>query len=86
MSFSPDNPHFILGHMFFLNLRTFTVVSIRAQRSIIVNGSYIKGLDKQKFQQKTVNFFLPILFRICFGCSKNETVLLSTHKIFLVEK
>ena len=36
------------------------------------------GLDKQKFQSKIVNISLPILFSICFGCSKNhliETVL-----------
>ena len=28
------------------------------------------GLDKQKFQRKIVNFFLPMNFNICFGCSK----------------
>ena len=31
----------------------------------------ITGLDKQnKIQQKIVNIFLPIIFSICFGCSK----------------
>ena len=42
------------------------------------------GLDKQNFQCKIVNIFLPISFNICFGCSKGrltETVLLSTHNI-----
>ena len=51
------------------------------------------GLDKQNFQRKIVNIFLPIIFSIFFGCikepshwdgSKNrliETVLLSTHNI-----
>ena len=45
---------------------------------------FTTGLDKQKFQHKIVNIFLPINFNICFGCSKNrliETVLLSTHNI-----
>ena len=28
------------------------------------------GLDKQFFQCKIVNMFLPIIFSICFGCSK----------------
>ena len=44
------------------------------------------GLDKQNFQHKSVNIFLPISLNICFGCSKepsNETVLLSTHNIYL---
>ena len=42
------------------------------------------GLDKQKFQRKIVNIFLPINFNICFGAQKNrliETVLLSTNNI-----
>ena len=28
------------------------------------------GLDKQIFERKIVNIFLPISFNICFGCSK----------------
>ena len=28
------------------------------------------GLDKQNFLRKIVNIFLPIIFSICFGCSK----------------
>ena len=28
------------------------------------------GLDKQNFEGKIVNIFLPISFNICFGCSK----------------
>ena len=28
------------------------------------------GLDEQGFQSKIVNFFLPISFNLCFGCSK----------------
>ena len=38
----------------------------------------------KNFQRKIVNIFLPIIFSICFGCSKNrliKTVLLSTHII-----
>ena len=30
----------------------------------------VTGLDKQKFQRKSVNIFLPINFNICFGRSK----------------
>ena len=29
--------------------------------------------DKQKFQRKNVNIFLPINFSICFGCSKEPS-------------
>ena len=42
------------------------------------------GLDKQNFQRKTVNIFLPIIFSIFFGAQKNsliETICLSTHNI-----
>ena len=42
------------------------------------------GLDRQKFQIKIVNIFLPITLSICFGCSKEPShwdVLLSTHNI-----
>ena len=42
------------------------------------------GLDKQKKQGKIVNIFLPIIFSICFGCSKepsNWDDSLSTHNI-----
>ena len=31
------------------------------------------GLDKQNFQRKIVNIFLPISFNICFGCSKEPS-------------
>ena len=31
------------------------------------------GLDKQNFQSKIVNIFLPINFNICFGCSKEPS-------------
>ena len=30
----------------------------------------IISLDKQKNQRKIVNNFLPIIYSICFGCSK----------------
>ena len=33
----------------------------------------ITGLDKKKNQRKIVNIFLPILFGICFGCSKEPS-------------
>ena len=47
-------------------------------------GCESTGLDKQFFQRKIVNIFLPINFNICLGAQKNrliETVLLSTHNI-----
>ena len=31
------------------------------------------GLDKKTFQLKIVNIFLPIIFSICFGCSKEPS-------------
>ena len=40
-------------------------------------------------QHKILNFFLPIIFKICIGCSKEpslETVLLSPTTFVLVEK
>ena len=33
-------------------------------------ANFFTGLDKQTFQRKIVNIFLPINFNICFGCSK----------------
>ena len=50
-----------------------------------VNWNYICiGIDKQNFRRKILTIFLPIIFSICFGCSKDrliERVLLSTHNI-----
>ena len=31
------------------------------------------GLINKKFQRKIVNIFLPIMFSICFGCSKEPS-------------
>ena len=31
------------------------------------------GLDKQNFERKIVNIFLPISFDICFECSKEPS-------------
>ena len=31
------------------------------------------GLDKQNFQRRIVNIFLPINFSICFGCSREPS-------------
>ena len=54
------------------------------------NFQYLGSLYSQvkinkKNQHKIANFFLPIILSICFGCSKDlsliETVLLSTHNI-----
>ena len=42
------------------------------------------GLDKQNFQRKIVNIFLPISLTYVLGAQKNhlsEAVLLSTHNI-----
>ena len=33
----------------------------------------ITGRDKHIFERKIVNFFLPISFNICFGCSKEQS-------------
>ena len=44
----------------------------------------ITGLDKQKFQRKIVNIFLPKFLAYVLGAQKNhliETVILSTHNI-----
>ena len=35
--------------------------------------SYNTGLDKQNFECKIVNIFLPISLNICFGCSKEPS-------------
>ena len=35
--------------------------------------SIYTGLDKQKNQRKVVNIFLPIVFSLCFGCSKEPS-------------
>ena len=32
-----------------------------------------QGLDTQKIQRKILNIFLPIIFSICFGCSKEPS-------------
>ena len=37
------------------------------------NLHYVTGLDKQNFECKIVNIFLPITFNICFGCSKEPS-------------
>ena len=47
---------------------------------LITNEQLYIGLDKHNFEHKIVNSFLPISFNICFGCSK-EPSLLSTHNI-----
>ena len=42
------------------------------------------GFDKQKFECRIVNVFLPTSCNICLGAQKNhliETVLLSIHNI-----
>ena len=31
------------------------------------------GLDKQNFERKIVNIFLPLSFNICFMCSKEPS-------------
>ena len=33
----------------------------------------LTGLDKQNFERKILNIFLPISFKICFGCSKEPS-------------
>ena len=43
------------------------------------------GLDKHNFSAYSGKYFHTHHFNICFGCSI-ETVLLSTHNIFLDEK
>ena len=33
----------------------------------------VRDLDKQNFECKIINIFLPISFNICFGCSKEPS-------------
>ena len=35
--------------------------------------NHITGLDKQIFERKIVNTFLPISLNVCFGCSKEPS-------------
>ena len=45
--------------------------------SVIRNSFYLQylptGLDKQNFQRKIENIFLPVNFSICFGCLKEPS-------------
>ena len=47
-----------------------TVISKLLKARCVVKGI---GLDKQHFKSKTVNIFLPIIFKICFGYSKEPS-------------
>ena len=44
------------------------------QQSVICTQSdyFGTGLDKQNFERKFVNIFLPISLNICFGCSTSH--------------
>ena len=60
-------------------------VTIQApQVSEIIN--YSIGLDKQKIQRKIVNIFLPIIFSMCFGCSKKPSFEYPQHMFWLRSK
>ena len=52
-------------------------LNIHGQLSSEVKDQYILtehiGLDKQNFQRKNVNIFLPISLNICFWCSKEPS-------------
>ena len=76
------------GNLKMVNLAGLLICWLHATVRFSCNetcGSSVTGLDKQFFQRKIVNIFLPIIFSICFGCSKDpsqhliETVLLCTH-------
>ena len=46
------------------------MVLLRTQ-SILIQMDKNTALDKTFFERKIVNIFLPISFKICFGCSKD---------------
>ena len=54
-----------------------TDIDINRKKLLDANVEYpfgeYTGLDKQNFQRKIVNIFLPIIFSICFGCSKEPS-------------
>ena len=39
----------------------------------VVTGWFTRVEINKNFQRKIVNFFLPINFNICFGCSKEPS-------------
>ena len=59
LSESLSSPIFIYSFIDFLTITVY----------IALFQSYT-GYDKHFFKRKIVNIFLPISFRICFGCSK----------------
>ena len=55
-------------------LLVFCVISIFSHVLIYLSDkSEIDLSDKQIFENKIVNIFLPISFNICFGCSKDPS-------------
>ena len=39
---------------------------------VYLESSHVQYVNKN-FQRKTVNIFIPIIFSICFGCSKEPS-------------
>ena len=67
MKFLKRTEHLICFLMVVLFLR------IRQFNTLMSVFKILTGLDKQNFQLKIVNIFLPINFNICFGCSKERS-------------
>ena len=55
-----------------LNFHSCNVYLVLSYCSHVLLNIYI-GLDKQKFQRKIINIFLPIIFSMCFGFSKEPS-------------
>ena len=55
-----------------LNVNQNLMMKMMMMIPCIVTGQ-LPGSDKQNFELKIVNNFLPISFNICFGCSKEPS-------------
>ena len=57
--------------IFIIMLSANSLIKVLIQCILI--STALTGLDKQKFLRKIMNIFLPIIFSICFGCSKEPS-------------
>ena len=60
----------LCGKNFFLNILEYRDFTFAVHLNINDSST---GLDKNIFERKIVNIFLPISFKICFGCSKEPS-------------
>ena len=58
-------------NMFIIGIKCWLLYAL-LQRAYKLNCMYT-GLDKQKNSRKIVNIFLPIIFSVCFGWSKEPS-------------